>query len=87
MLDATAEIRAHTDAIAELFEQLWMSHVWEPFLDSGAPRERLPELQETLATVQPLALDAVTALFAVAMVARIEEGIAREVERELGKGE
>ncbi len=87
VLDATAEIRAHTDAIAELFEQIWMGHLWEPFLDSGAPEERLPELQKTLAKVQPLALEAVTALFAVAMEARIEEGIAREVERELGKGE
>jgi DNA-binding transcriptional MerR regulator len=85
MLDATAEIRAHTDAIAELFEQVWMRHIWEPFLESGAPEERLPELRQTLAEVQPLALDAVIALFTVAMEAKVEEGIAREVERELGK--
>jgi DNA-binding transcriptional MerR regulator len=84
-LDATAEIRAHADAIAELFEQVWMRHIWEPFLESGAPEERLPELQRTLAEVQPLALDAVMALFTVAMEAKIEEGIAREVERELDK--
>jgi DNA-binding transcriptional MerR regulator len=84
-LDATAEIRGHADAIAELFEDVWMKHIWEPFLASGAPEERLPELRETLAEVQPLALDAVVALFTVAMEAKIEEGIAREVERELGK--
>jgi DNA-binding transcriptional MerR regulator len=84
-LDATAEIRAHADAIAEVFEQVWMRHIWEPFLESGAPEERLPELQQTLAEVQPLALDAVIAMFTVAMEAKIEEGIAREVERELGK--
>jgi DNA-binding transcriptional MerR regulator len=84
-LDATAQIRAHSDAIAELFEDVWMKHIWEPFLASGAPEERLPELRQTLAEVQPLALDAVVALFTVAMEARIEEGVAREVERELGK--
>jgi DNA-binding transcriptional MerR regulator len=84
-LDATAEIRAHTDAIAELFERVWMRHIWEPFLESGAPEERLPDLQRTLAEVQPLALEAVMALFTVAMEARIEEGISREVERELGR--
>ena len=84
-LDATAKIRANADAIAELFEQVWMRHIWEPFLESGAPEERLPELRQTLAEVQPLALDAVIAMFTVAMEAKIEEGIAREVERELGK--
>jgi hypothetical protein len=62
-----------------------MRHIWEPFLESGAPEERLPELRQTLAEVQPLALDAVIALFTVAMEKKIEEGIAREVERELGK--
>ena len=84
-LDATAEIRAHTDAIARLFEDVWMKHIWEPFLASGAPDEKLPELRQTLAEVQPLARDAVMALFTVAMEAKIEEGIAREVERELSR--
>jgi DNA-binding transcriptional MerR regulator len=84
-LDATAAIRAHADEIAELFEGVWMRHIWEPFLESGAPEERLPALRRTLAEVQPLALDAVIALFTVAMEAKIEEGIAREVERELRK--
>jgi DNA-binding transcriptional MerR regulator len=84
-LDATAEIRAHADAIAELFEQVWLRHIWEPFLDSGAPEERLPELRQTVAEVPPLALDAVIAMFTVALEAKIEKGIAREVERELGK--
>ncbi len=80
-LEATAEIRAHADGIAELFERVWMRHVWQPFLDADMPESGLPQLQQTLKEVQPLAMDAVVALFAVAMEARIEEGIAREVER------
>ena len=80
-LDATAEIRAHADSIAELFERVWMRHVWQPFLEDGMPEEALPRLEQTVAEVQPLAMDAVVALFTVAMEAKIEEGIAREVER------
>jgi DNA-binding transcriptional MerR regulator len=82
-LEATAEIRAHADGIAELFERVWMRHVWQPFLDADMPESDLPQLQRTLGDVQPLATDAVVALFTVAMEARIEEGIAREVERAL----
>jgi len=81
ILDATAEIRANADRIADLFERVWLRHVWQPFLDAGMPEDSLPRLQEMLAEVQPLAMDAVVALFTVAMEAKIEEGIAREVER------
>jgi len=81
ILDATAEIRSQLDKIAALFEQVWLDHIWEPFIEAGAPDEQLPALQETLARVQPLAMDAVSGLFTVAMEARIEQGIAREVAR------
>jgi DNA-binding transcriptional MerR regulator len=80
-LAATAEIRAHADGVADLFHRVWMAHVWEPFVTSGMPEERWPEIRATLAEVQPVALDAVVGLFGVAMEAKIEEGIAREVER------
>jgi hypothetical protein len=80
-LDATAEIRAHADGLAELFERVWMEHIWKPYVDAGMPESQLAQLQETVATVQPLAVDAVLALFTVAMESRIEQGIAREIER------
>jgi DNA-binding transcriptional MerR regulator len=80
-LDATASIRKHLDAIAELFEQVWRDHVWEPFLAAGSPDAGLEAVQVAVARVQPMATDAVVALFTVAMEARIEQGIARELGR------
>jgi DNA-binding transcriptional MerR regulator len=85
-LEATAGIREHLDGVAELFEQLWMGHVWEPFIEAGMPEDGLPQIQETLAEMQPMALEAVIALFTVAMEAQIEQGIAREVGRASSKG-
>jgi hypothetical protein len=81
ILEATAEMRTQLDRIAALFEQVWLDHIWEPFIEAGAPQDQLPALQATLAEVQPLAIDAVAGLFAVAMEAQIEQGIAREVGR------
>ena len=80
-LAATAEVRAHADGIAEVFSRVWLTHVWEPFVAAGMPEDRAPQIQATLAAVQPLALDAVIGLFAVAMEAKVEESISREVER------
>ncbi len=84
-LTATAEIRAHADGVAEQFEGLWMRHVWEPFTDAGMPEDGLPQVRTTLAEMQPLALEAVIAVFTVAMEARIEQGIARELKRAAGE--
>lgn len=81
ILSVTTEIRGHADSIAELFEQVWLDHVWEPFISAGMPEEELATIEETLAKVQPLALDAVITVFTIAMEARIEKGIARELAR------
>jgi DNA-binding transcriptional MerR regulator len=79
-LRATAEIRAHLDGIADVFDRVWAAHVWQPFVDAGMPDDRWPQIRRTLDDVQPIALDAVIGLFAVAMDAKIEEAIARAAE-------
>lgn len=81
VLDATARVQAHAEGMAQIFEQIWMEHIWEPFIEAGMPKEELPRIQETAMRVKPLALEAVSALFTVAMDAQIEKGIAREVGR------
>lgn len=80
-LDATAEIRTSADRVAELFHRTWLDHVWQPFLDAGQPPERWAEIRRHMEELQPLAIDAVIGIFQVAMEAKIEEGIALEVER------
>lgn len=80
-LEATAEIRAHTDALAKLFERRWRRHVWDPFVEAGFPVEQAADVERALREMPPLALDAVIGIFTVAMEARIDAGIAQELER------
>ena len=80
--EATARIREHVEAIAEVFEQVWRDGIWEPFVEAGMPEAELPRSQATAARVKPLALEAVVAQFTLAMEAQIERGIARELDRE-----
>jgi DNA-binding transcriptional MerR regulator len=85
-LEASAEIRGHTERIAAIFERVWLDSVWEPFVAAGMPESELPRLQETAAKVKPLTVDAVVALFTSAMDAQIEGGIARELAPEDERG-
>jgi DNA-binding transcriptional MerR regulator len=80
-LDATAGIRTHLDSVAEVFEEAWLAAIWEPFVAAGMPESELPAIQAAAATVKPLALETVVALFKSAMDARIESGIERELAR------
>lgn len=79
----TAQVREHADRIAELFEAVWMKHVWQPFVDAGMPEDQIQQLQETVGRVQPLAAETVEVVFSAAMEARIAQGIARELEAAL----
>jgi DNA-binding transcriptional MerR regulator len=81
-LEASAEIRGHTERIAAIFERVWLESIWQPFVDAGMPESELPRIQKTAASVKPLALDTVVALFTSAMEAQIEGGIARELARQ-----
>jgi DNA-binding transcriptional MerR regulator len=71
-LDVVEELRGHADAIAEAFVELFLAHVWRPFDAEGRPPERWPEVRETLERLRPLAGDAVTAVFGLAMSDAVE---------------
>jgi hypothetical protein len=72
IIAAAARIRRHADAMAAEFEATWRRHVWTADANLEDLQARLPEFQS-------MAMDAVLALFTVAMEAQIEQGIAREV--------
>jgi DNA-binding transcriptional MerR regulator len=72
IISAAARIRRHADAMAAEFEAVWRRHVWER-------ADELGDIEARLGDLQSMAMDAVLALFTVAMEAQIERGIAREV--------
>ena len=83
---AAAELGEHAAKIAALYERIWLEHLWQPFVEAGSPAAELPQLRAELERMQPLALDSVVAAFAAAMEARIEQGIARELDQAADQG-
>lgn len=60
-------LRADLDRIAGRLVALFDRWVWQPFLDTGMPAERLPEVTERLRRLRPLAGVVVNVLLAGAM--------------------
>jgi DNA-binding transcriptional MerR regulator len=71
-LAAVERLREHADAVSQLFVELFLTHVWRPFDAAGRPAERWPEVREALERLRPLAGDALTAVFGLAMGDAVE---------------
>jgi DNA-binding transcriptional MerR regulator len=79
LLDVAEELRADTLAIAGRFVELFNQHVWKPFVEAGAPPDRLTEVTETLRRLRPMAFESVAAALAGSMDRAIEEAAAENV--------
>lgn len=79
LLDVAEELRADTLAIAGRFVELFDRHVWKPFVEAGAPPERLAEVTETLRRLRPVAFEAVAAALAGSMDRAVEGAAAENV--------
>jgi hypothetical protein len=60
------------DAAAQAFVSLFVSEVWEPFARAGMPVERWDELDASIASLRPLADEALQAIFGQRMTAHID---------------
>ena len=80
-LELVGSIRRHADAVAQRFAQMFIQKVWKPFDEAGRPDDRWPEVREAIERVRPLAADAVTSVFRLAMSDEAERAFGRELER------
>ncbi len=66
------QIEHHCDAVSAAFVKLFMTEVWEPFQRAGMPVDRWPEIDAAIASLRPLATDALEAIFGQRMSSQIE---------------
>jgi DNA-binding transcriptional MerR regulator len=84
VLDLAGVVRRATDKLADAFVNMFLRHVWQPYVDAGMPPERLPHITEALERQRPLAESAVLAAMAQAMQRRVE-AVVRDQAPELAK--
>lgn len=86
VLDAAAAIRAATEQLAARLVDLYLDHVWRPFVDAGMPAEDLGRITEILRHQRPLVAQAVMPALAQALQKRVAEVAATEPNLPLPEG-
>ena len=84
-LDALERVQRHAEGIARAFVRMFVEKVWEPFEAQGKPEADWPRVQEALERLRPLAGEAVTASFRLAMGRAVEAEAARMMAGGSGK--
>jgi DNA-binding transcriptional MerR regulator len=77
-LGLTKLMRKHADAISAAFVELFLEHVWRPFVADGQPEDAWPGVRDALARLQPLAGQAVMATLDLSMAKAVETAMGNE---------
>jgi DNA-binding transcriptional MerR regulator len=77
---ATAEkLRRRANDIAQLFTDLFLEQVWEPFDRAGRPESDWPRVRETLDRTRPLGADVLMGVFQIAMAEATDKAMSRTI--------
>lgn len=74
-LDMAAAVREHTDALADAFVDMFLTHVWAPFEAAGEPADQQDAVAAAIQQQRPLATKVVAAALAQAMQAAVDRAI------------
>lgn len=76
----TAEkLRRKAEDIAELFTDLFLEQVWEPFDEAGRPEGDWPKVRETLNRTRPLGADVLMGVFQIALAEATDKALGQTI--------
>lgn len=83
-LEVLEDIDRHIDLVSRSFVEAFLHEVWKPFAMADMPAERWPEIEHAVQRLEPLASEAVMAIFQRRLSAQIEVAFA-EIARRLSE--
>jgi len=79
VLTVAEKLRRKANEIAQLFTDLFLEQVWEPFDEAGRPEGDWPKVRETLERTRPLGADVLMGVFQIAMAEATDKAMARTI--------
>jgi hypothetical protein len=83
LLDVLDTLVAHTRGISEHLVRWFLTAHWAPYVAAGRPADRLPELEQVITDLQPMAAEGVLAAFQQAMSEAVDAAFKRITAEEI----
>jgi DNA-binding transcriptional MerR regulator len=84
-LDVVRVLQRSSRYVAEAFTDLFMKSIWQPFEEEGRPKERWPEVLESIERLRPIASQALVSVFQMTMSEHVEREFGKELARMSGE--
>lgn len=79
VLAVAEKLRRKVDDIAQLFTELFLEQVWEPFDQAGRPDGDWPKVRQALDRTRPLGADVLMGVFQIAMAEATDKAMGRTI--------
>jgi DNA-binding transcriptional MerR regulator len=79
VLAVAEKLRRKVDDIAQLFTELFLEQVWEPFDQAGRPEGDWPKVRETLDRTRPLGADVLMGVFQIALAEATDKAMGKTI--------
>lgn len=87
VFDVQRALSEHAEGVARAYVELFLDHVWHPFVEAGRPEDQWPRVREALDRMQPLASQALVATLRLAMQHAVEQAVGEELDAAARGGE
>jgi DNA-binding transcriptional MerR regulator len=81
LVAAQMKVTEHVREIARTYVQMFVDTRWQAWVDAGAPRDQIEEIQATVARLQPVAAQALLAAFRTEMAGTVQDAVAAALSR------
>ena len=81
-LSVVEKVKRNAESAAGAFVKLFMEELWKPFDSAGKPEQQWPEITEAVEQLQPVAVEALLAVFTPALRDQIEAAFAKALEEQ-----
>ena len=84
-LDVVQVMQRSSRYVSEAFTELFLKSIWQPFEEEGRPKERWPEVLESIERLRPIASQALVSVFQMTMSEHVEREFGKELDRMSGE--
>jgi len=81
LVAAQMQVTEHVREIARTYVQMFVDTRWQAWVDAGAPRDQIEEIQATVARLQPVAAQALLAAFRTEMAGTVQGAVEAALSR------